>query len=162
MFRIIGGIKISFSIIDMMIMIIKYILSTIYQSKTEFWLNVYFIISVTRTYGEENLLETKKSSHLHGVDESAANVRLPYILNNLPPYTGPPSHSILKKSNNDLTDLKRDYHLITTSTTTSSTTSSTLAPYIDPTTPTNVTVIRGKTAMLVCVVTDLGTAKVGV
>ena len=125
-------------------------------------MNVYFIISVTRTYGEENLLETKKSSHLHGVDESAANVRLPYILNNLPPYTGPPSHSVLKKSNNDLTDLKRDYHLITTSTTTSSTTSSTLAPYIDPTTPTNVTVIRGKTAMLVCVVTDLGTAKVGV
>ena len=117
---------------------------------------------MTRTYGEENLLETKKSSHLHGLDESEANVRLPYILNNLPPYTGPPSHSVLKKSNNDLTDLKRDYHLITTSTTTSSTTSSTLAPYIDPTTPTNVTVIRGKTAMLVCVVTDLGTAKVGV
>ena len=99
---------------------------------------------------------------MHGLDESEANVRLPYILNNLPPYTGPPSHSVLKKSNNHLTDLKRDYHLITTSTTTSSTTSSTLAPYIDPTTPTNVTVIRGKTAMLVCVVTDLGTAKVGV
>lgn len=116
--------------------------------------------SVTRTYGEENHQELKKASHLHGLDESASNARLPYILNNLPPYTGPPSHSVLKKSNNHLIDLKRDYHLITTTTIKSPTTSSTLAPYIDPTTPTNVTVIRGKTAMLVCVVTDLGTAKV--
>ena len=102
----------------------------------------------------------KRTSHLHGLDESDAKVRLPYILNNLPPYTGPPSHSVLRKSQNHLSDVESNYHLISTSTTTSSTTSSTLAPYIDPTTPTNVTVIRGKTAMLVCVVTDLGTAKV--
>ena len=46
------------------------------------------------------------------------------------------------------------------SSTSTSTTSTTLAPYIDPTTPTNVTVIKGKKAMLVCVVNDLGTAKV--
>ena len=50
--------------------------------------------------------------------------------------------------------------MLKSSTTSSSTTTTTLAPYIDPTTPTNVTVIRGKTSMLVCVVTDLGTAKV--
>lgn len=33
-------------------------------------------------------------------------------------------------------------------------------PYIDPTTPSNVTVIKGKTAMLACVVRNLGTAAV--
>ena len=122
--------------------------------------NLTYHFSVTRTYGEENYQEMKRTSQLHGLDESDASVRLPYILNNLPPYTGPPSHSVLRKSQNHLSDIERNYHLISTSTTTSSTTSSTLAPYIDPTTPTNVTVIRGKTAMLVCVVTDLGTAKV--
>ena len=34
------------------------------------------------------------------------------------------------------------------------------APFIDPSTPTNVTVTRGKTAMLACVVRNLGTASV--
>ena len=33
-------------------------------------------------------------------------------------------------------------------------------PFIDPSTPTNVTVTRGKTAMLACVVRNLGTASV--
>ena len=97
---------------------------------------------------------------MHGLDDSAGIVRLPYILNNLPPYTGPPSHSVIRKSQNYQTDLERNYLIMSTSSSTS--TSTTLVPYIDPTTPTNVTVIRGKTAMLVCVVTDLGTAKVSV
>ena len=99
-------------------------------------------------------------SHLNGLDESTRTIRLPYILNNLPPYTGPPSHSVIRKSQNYQTYIERNYLILSTSTSTS--TSTTLAPYIDPTTPTNVTVIRGKTAMLVCVVTDLGTAKVSV
>ena len=97
---------------------------------------------------------------MHGLDDSAGAVRLPYILNNLPPYTGPPSHSVIRKSQNYQTDLERNYLKMSTSTSTS--TSTTLPPYIDPTTPTNVTVIKGKAAMLVCVVTDLGTAKVSV
>ena len=33
-------------------------------------------------------------------------------------------------------------------------------PFIDPATPTNVTVIKGKSAMLACVVRDVGTAAV--
>ena len=117
----------------------------------------FVLITVTRTYGEENNEESDKVD-LRGLDDSARTVGLPYILNNLPPYTGPPSHSIIKKSQNYHANLERNYIVMSTSTSTS--TSTTLAPYIDPTTPTNVTVIRGKTAMLVCVVTDLGTAKV--
>jgi hypothetical protein len=97
---------------------------------------------------------------MQGLDESGRTVGLPYILNNLPPYTGPPSYSVIRKSQNYETDLERNYVRMSSSTSTS--TSTTLAPYIDPTTPTNVTVIRGKTAMLVCVVTDLGTAKVSI
>ena len=38
--------------------------------------------------------------------------------------------------------------------------STTLRPYIDPSTPTNVTVIKGKTAMLACVVRNVGKAAV--
>ena len=41
-----------------------------------------------------------------------------------------------------------------------STESTTLRPYIDPSTPTNVTVIKGKTAMLACVVRNVGKAAV--
>ena len=36
----------------------------------------------------------------------------------------------------------------------------TLRPFIDPETPVNVTVVRGKTATLACVVRNLGTASV--
>jgi hypothetical protein len=38
--------------------------------------------------------------------------------------------------------------------------STTLRPFIDPSTPTNVTVIKGKTAMLACVVRNVGKAAV--
>ena len=41
-----------------------------------------------------------------------------------------------------------------------STESTTLRPYIDSSTPTNVTVIKGKTAMLACVVRNVGKAAV--
>ena len=37
---------------------------------------------------------------------------------------------------------------------------STLRPFVDPETPTNVTVVRGRTATLACVVRNLGTASV--
>ena len=43
---------------------------------------------------------------------------------------------------------------------TEATESTTLRPYIDPSTPTNVTVIKGKTAMLACVVRNVGKAAV--
>ena len=114
---------------------------------------------MTRTYGEESKEEL--ISNFRGLDESEVNVRLPYILNNLPPYTGPPSHSVVRNSRDPLTSITEyNYLLKSSSSPKSTTTTTTLAPYIDPTTPTNVTVIKGKTAMLVCVVTDLGTAKV--
>ena len=120
--------------------------------------NLYFYLSVTRTYGEES--KENLISNFRGLDESEVNVRLPYILNNLPPYTGPPSHSVVRNSRDPLTSIiDHNYLLKSSSSPTSTTTTTTLAPYIDPTTPTNVTVIKGKTAMLVCVVTDLGTAK---
>ena len=113
---------------------------------------------MTRTYGEES--KENLISNFRGLDESEVNVRLPYILNNLPPYTGPPSHSVVRNSRDPLTSIiDHNYLLKSSSSPTSTTTTTTLAPYIDPTTPTNVTVIKGKTAMLVCVVTDLGTAK---
>ena len=38
--------------------------------------------------------------------------------------------------------------------------STTMRPFIDPSTPTNVTVIKGKTAMLACVVRNVGKAAV--
>ena len=117
------------------------------------------LFSVTRTYGEENKEQLHSVSHLNGYSELDTNVRLPYILDNLPPYTGPPSHSIIRKSQDYMAHAERNYMMMSSSTSTS-TTSTTIAPYIDPTTPTNVTVIKGKTAMLVCVVNDLGTAKV--
>ena len=114
---------------------------------------------MTRTYGEESKEEL--ISNFRGLDESDVNVRLPYILNNLPPYTGPPSHSVVRNSLDPLTSIvEHNYLLKSSSSPKSTTTTTTLAPYIDPTTPTNVTVTKGKTAMLVCVVTDLGTAKV--
>ena len=43
---------------------------------------------------------------------------------------------------------------------TEATESTTLRPFIDPSTPTNVTVIKGKTAMLACVVRNVGKAAV--
>jgi len=75
---------------------------------------------------------------------------LPKILSNLPPYTGPPSVS----------RRGRGRATTTTAATTVPTPEPTLAPYIEASTPTNVTVIKGKTAMLACVVRNLGTAKV--
>ena len=120
---------------------------------------IYFSFLVTQTYGEENKEDLRHASQLDGHSSFETNARLPYILNNLPPYTGPPSHSVIRKSKDYMTPAEKSFILMSSSTSTS-TTSTTLPPYIDPTTPTNVTVIKGKTAMLVCVVKDLGTAKV--
>ena len=120
----------------------------------------YISFLVTQTYGEENKEDLRHASQLDGHSSFETNARLPYILNNLPPYTGPPSHSVRRKSKDYMTPFAEKSFIPMSSSTSTSTTSTTLPPYIDPTTPTNVTVIKGKTAMLVCVVKDLGTAKV--
>ncbi len=57
----------------------------------------------------------------------------------------------------DVPDYVIPSHYLYTETETESTT---LLPYIDPSTPSNVTVIKGKTAMLACVVRNVGKAAV--
>ena len=82
---------------------------------------------------------------------------LPKILSNLPPYTGPPSVARHFPQDEEVTS---EHPLAMTFGGTTAELAATSVPFIDATTPTNVTVIKGKTAMLACVVRNLGTAKV--
>ena len=91
---------------------------------------------------------------------------LPKILSNLPPYTGPPAVNKARQGGGwpdydgvDVT-MTSEQAMTFGAMTTVAATASTAVPFIDATTPTNVTVIKGKTAMLACVVRNLGTAKV--
>ena len=94
---------------------------------------------------------------------------LPKILSNLPPYTGPPAVNKARQGGGgvgwsdyvgiDVT-MTSEPAMTFGAMTTMAATASTAVPFIDATTPTNVTVIKGKTAMLACVVRNLGTAKV--
>lgn len=65
--------------------------------------------------------------------------------------------SVTRTYEEDVPDYMIPSHYLYTETETESTT---LLPYIDPSTPSNVTVIKGKTAMLACVVRNVGKAAV--